>query len=198
VNLSSWTITNLQPGVNDGSYVLVATSTGAGCSTVISDSISVTAAPALAFTQQPQSVTVSPPGTATFTAAATGIYDRVEWLQDGAPVQISVQPSPVESLTLTDVPAGVYSIQVRLLSAVCGNSVLSNVATLTVQAPGGCYANCDGSAGTPALSPADFTCFLSKYRAGDLYANCDGSAGTPALSPADFTCFLGKYRAGCP
>lgn len=59
-----------------------------------------------------------------------------------------------------------------------------------------CYANCDGS-DTTALSPADFTCFLSRYRAGDPYANCDQSTGTPALSPADFTCFLNRYRAGC-
>lgn len=56
-----------------------------------------------------------------------------------------------------------------------------------------CYVDCDGSA---ALSPADFSCFLGKYRAGTLpYADCDGSG---ALSPADFSCFLAKYRAGCP
>jgi hypothetical protein len=60
-----------------------------------------------------------------------------------------------------------------------------------------CYANCDGSTGTPQLSPADYTCFLARYRAGDLYANCDGSTGV-MLSPADYTCFLSKYRAGCP
>lgn len=58
-----------------------------------------------------------------------------------------------------------------------------------------CYGNCDGSSGT-LLSPADFACFLNKYRAGDTYANCDGSTPT-MLSPADFSCFLSKYRAGC-
>ncbi|QYU66986.1 hypothetical protein J4558_18795 [Leptolyngbya sp. 15MV] len=62
---------------------------------------------------------------------------------------------------------------------------------------GGCYANCDGSTGTPQLTPADFVCFLNKFRAGDPYANCDGSTGTPALTPADFVCFLNKFRAGC-
>lgn len=72
---------------------------------------------------------------------------------------------------------------------------------------GACYANCDGSTAT-ALSPADFTCFLTLYRnfpsslpadvAVKYYANCDGSTGVPVLSPADFTCFLQKYRAGCP
>lgn len=55
-----------------------------------------------------------------------------------------------------------------------------------------CYPDCDTSGG---LSPADFTCFLGKYRAGALpYADCDNSGG---LSPADFTCFLAKYRSGC-
>lgn len=55
-----------------------------------------------------------------------------------------------------------------------------------------CAADCDGNG---SLSPADFTCFLAKYRAGDPGADCDGGGG---LSPADFTCFLAKYRAGCP
>jgi hypothetical protein len=59
-------------------------------------------------------------------------------------------------------------------------------------APVACPADCDASG---SLSPADFTCFLNKYRAGGLGADCDASG---ALSPADFTCFLGKYRAGCP
>jgi hypothetical protein len=63
-----------------------------------------------------------------------------------------------------------------------------------------CYANCDCSnagIGAAALSPADFTCFLDKFRSNDPYANCDGSTTTPALSPNDFTCFLDKFRAGC-
>jgi hypothetical protein len=57
-----------------------------------------------------------------------------------------------------------------------------------------CYGDCDASGG---LSPADFTCFLQRYRAGDPSANCDGSTGASVLSPADFTCFLSKYRGGC-
>lgn len=58
-----------------------------------------------------------------------------------------------------------------------------------------CPANCDGSTAAPILTPADFTCFLAKYRAGDASADCD-SSGT--FSPADFTCFLARYRGGCP
>lgn len=61
-----------------------------------------------------------------------------------------------------------------------------------------CYANCDCSTGAAALSPADFSCFLARYRAGDAAANCDQSTATPVLTPSDFTCFLAKYRAGCP
>ncbi len=64
--------------------------------------------------------------------------------------------------------------------------------------PLSCYANCDGSTGTPALSAADFVCFLAKFRAGESGANCDGSTGSPTLSAADFVCFLAAFRAGCP
>jgi len=61
-----------------------------------------------------------------------------------------------------------------------------------------CYANCDGSTDTPVLGASDFTCFLSKFRAGDPAANCDGSTDTPSLTAADFACFLNAFRAGCP
>jgi uncharacterized membrane protein len=60
-----------------------------------------------------------------------------------------------------------------------------------------CYANCDGSTSTPALTANDFTCFINKYAASDPYANCDGSTGTPALTANDFLCFINKYAAGC-
>ncbi len=73
----------------------------------------------------------------------------------------------------------------------------SAVLELNVQV-NACYANCDASTGSPVLTAADFTCFLTKFRAGDASANCDGSTGSPALTAADFTCFLTKFRAGCP
>jgi hypothetical protein len=60
-----------------------------------------------------------------------------------------------------------------------------------------CYANCDGSAGSPVLTAADFVCFLGKFRADDAYANCDGSTGNPSLTAADFVCFLNSFRSGC-
>ncbi len=65
-------------------------------------------------------------------------------------------------------------------------------------APPACYANCDGSTTTPVLTANDFTCFLTKFRAGDSGANCDGSTDTPSLTAADFACFLSAFRAGCP
>jgi hypothetical protein len=60
-----------------------------------------------------------------------------------------------------------------------------------------CYANCDGSTGSPALSAADFVCYLGKFRANSAYANCDGSTSSPTLTAADFVCFLASFRAGC-
>jgi hypothetical protein len=94
-------------------------------------------------------------------------------------------------LTIANVTAFEDAEYTVVVSNSCGS-----VTSLEVRLPV-CYANCDGSTGFPVLNPADFTCFLNRYRAGDAYANCDGSAGTPALTPADFTCFLAKYRAGC-
>jgi len=75
---------------------------------------------------------------------------------------------------------------------------LATLADANVLMAAACYANCDGSTGTPSLTAADFSCFLARFRAGNAYANCDGSTGTPSLTAADFTCFLSKFRAGCP
>ncbi len=60
-----------------------------------------------------------------------------------------------------------------------------------------CYANCDGSTATPALTANDFQCFINKYAAADPYANCDGSTATPSLTANDFQCFINRYAAGC-
>ncbi len=62
---------------------------------------------------------------------------------------------------------------------------------------GGCYANCDGSTGSPALTANDFQCFINEYAANHAYANCDGSTGNPALTANDFQCFINKYAGGC-
>lgn len=61
-----------------------------------------------------------------------------------------------------------------------------------------CYANCDGSTGSPVLTANDFQCFLNRYASGACEANCDGSTGSPVLTANDFQCFLNAYAAGCP
>ena len=60
-----------------------------------------------------------------------------------------------------------------------------------------CYANCDGSTGSPMLTANDFQCFIDKYVANHTYANCDGSTGTPMLTANDFQCFINRYAGGC-
>ncbi len=81
-------------------------------------------------------------------------------------------------------------------NAINGSSVGVDTVELLASTP--CYANCDGNTTAPLLSASDFTCFLTKFRAGDAYANCDGNTTAPLLSASDFTCFLNKFRAGCP
>jgi hypothetical protein len=66
-----------------------------------------------------------------------------------------------------------------------------------IKVPTQCYANCDGSSGSPVLTANDFQCFLNKFAAGDPYANCDGSTVTPVLTANDFQCFLNRFAAGC-
>lgn len=70
-------------------------------------------------------------------------------------------------------------------------------AVIRVTAPPACYANCDGSSGSPLLTANDFQCFLNTFAAGISSANCDASTGTPALTANDFQCFLNKFAAGC-
>lgn len=60
-----------------------------------------------------------------------------------------------------------------------------------------CYANCDCSTSSPALSANDFSCFLNRYVNNDPYANCDESTLAPVLTANDFSCFLTKYVTGC-
>lgn len=70
-------------------------------------------------------------------------------------------------------------------------------ATIPVPNPPTCYANCDNSTGSPALTANDFQCFLNRFVANDPYANCDASTGSPALTANDFQCFANQFAAGC-
>jgi plastocyanin len=66
-----------------------------------------------------------------------------------------------------------------------------------VRVTAACYANCDGSTASPALTANDFQCFINRYASGASEANCDGSVGSPSLTPNDFLCFLNAYSGGC-
>ena len=64
-----------------------------------------------------------------------------------------------------------------------------------VGAPGlSCYANCDGSTGSPRLTANDFSCFLNRFVGAASYADCDGVGG---LTANDLQCFLSAYVSGC-
>lgn len=66
-----------------------------------------------------------------------------------------------------------------------------------VRLPQACYANCDGSTGTPRLTAGDFQCFINIFAAADSRANCDGSTVAPVLTANDFMCFINKFAGGC-
>lgn len=51
---------------------------------------------------------------------------------------------------------------------------------------------------TGYVSADDSNVSILFMRGSSCYANCDQSTGTPILSPADFTCYLARFRAGCP
>jgi hypothetical protein len=66
--------------------------------------------------------------------------------------------------------------------------------SVTLRVVNACYANCDGSTGTPVLNVNDFVCFSQRFAASDPYADCDRSGG---LNVNDFVCFQGAFAAGC-
>ncbi len=182
---------------------------GAVSATCASVTVGVSQPPTIG--QQPASQSICSTTTGSFSIATSGgtgpftydwqIQNGASWVSlDINPVALSCGGSAVATspnlnqttIAITPCP-GVIGYQVRcVMSNACG-SVASDAATLSV-----CYANCDCSAGTPALTANDFSCFLSKFRAGDVYANCDGSTGSPSLTAVDFSCFLSAFRAGCP
>jgi hypothetical protein len=96
-------------------------------------------------------------------------------------------------LTMDLIGTGTHTLTI-VATEDSGNARVLNV-PLNVVLP--CYANCDGSTSQPVLTASDFTCFLSRFRAGDPWADCDQSGGNPALTASDFTCFLNLFRDGC-
>ncbi len=164
------------------------------------DASSVPSVSCVAINTPPAPITGCPGGSVSFTASATGTGPLAyQWRRAGVPLVdgptgsgSTISGSATPTLTLTGLGAADQASYDVLVTNACG-SAASASALLTF-----CYANCDCSSGTPALSAADFSCFLTRFRAGDPYANCDGSTGTPSLTAADFSCFLSAFRAGCP
>jgi hypothetical protein len=135
---------------------------------------------------------------------------QVNWNGGWLDLQFSTQPDPAGCLSVIStwamvvdvgpLPAGSYPVYVTYFrhGAPLSGRVQAGTIQVSDSCPGVCYANCDGSTSTPALSFQDFSCFLQKFAAGDLYANCDSSTTAPVLNVSDFTCFLMRFSAGCP
>jgi hypothetical protein len=151
----------------------------------------------------PVGSTVCPGGSATLSVTPASGYVTssgfgYHWYHDGTPLSNGVTASGMVvsgALTATLSLSNIQQSDATAYSCLLSNSCGSNQSPSTTLSF--CYANCDCSTGSPSLTAADFTCFLSKFRAGDAYANCDGSTGSPALTAADFTCFLTLFRNGC-
>lgn len=117
------------------------------------------------ITQQPSSVVVTERQMFTLSVGATGPGPRTfRWRRNGVPLVAGPNVVGVDGPTLQISAAsvgdtGVYDV---VVSGSCGSEVSRGVVALVNP----CYANCDGSTGTPVLSPADFACFLNKFRAG--------------------------------
>jgi hypothetical protein len=129
-------------------------------------------------------------------AAVGGAAATLQWRRNGVNLVEGLNPSGITAsgvdtptLTLSNLPLNAPGSIDVIATNTCGS------ATSAAITPVVCYANCDCSSPSAALSPADFSCLLAKYRAADTYADCDDSGG---FNPADFSCFLAKYRAGCP
>ncbi len=63
-----------------------------------------------------------------------------------------------------------------------------------IEATPACYANCDGSTTSPALTANDFMCFLNAFVNNNARADCDD---TGSLTSNDFACFINRYAQAC-
>jgi hypothetical protein len=140
-----------------------------------------------------------PGGTVSFTVrAAAGAFPTYQWLRNGINLADGTAVSGMNVLGATSItlqlsnvgPADQGNYDVVVTNA-CGSG-FSLPAALTF-----CYANCDCSTATPALTANDFTCFTTRFAANSPLANCDNSTTAPILSANDFVCFLNEFVAGC-
>jgi hypothetical protein len=143
----------------------------------------------------------TPSATGTLTIDTQGSpLDTILSVHTGCPGEVAnaivcnddVVPGQLWSKVTLPVTAGV-----PLLIRIAGYGNATGAFQLTIGPVAGCYANCDGSTGTPVLTANDFGCFINAYAANAPYANCDGSTGVPALTANDFACFIDAFAAGC-
>ncbi len=112
--------------------------------------------------------------------------------------RLDLSRAPTDSVFVADHFAGAGSTPAIAIDGPAASLYTIGPAGLYALGGPACYANCDGNTTSPLLSASDFTCFLTRFRAGDPLANCDGTTSAPLLSAADFTCFLSRFRGGCP
>jgi len=111
-------------------------------------------------------------------------------VKDGATVSVLASNSTIP--TLTQPGQLTLSATGELLVACTGSNTVQRVNRLTGASLG--TAVTAGAGGlTNTYGIADIAGPVLP-----CYANCDGSTGSPLLSAADFVCFLAKFRAGCP
>jgi len=139
-------------------------------------------------------------GGASYTGSTTGALTNSPTGQFGPAWAGALPSTGVQALKFQGTATAAAGANATDYALTAGAATFTNNArnSFTLIASTPCYANCDGSTGSPALTASDFTCFLTKFRANDSAANCDGSTGSPSLTASDFTCFLTKFRAGCP
>jgi hypothetical protein len=140
-------------------------------------------------------------GGAAYTGPTTGSFTNNPTGQFGPPFAGPLPSAATQALAFQGPASASGGANATDYALTTGAAVFTNNARATFTVSGGpapCYANCDGSTGTPVLNVNDFICFQNTFAAGDSYANCDGSTGTPMLNVNDFICFQNKFAAGCP
>ncbi|MBX3376178.1 MAG: hypothetical protein KF678_04160 [Phycisphaeraceae bacterium] len=148
---------------------------------------------AVLITQAPASQTFVQGQGLTLSAAAQNATE-FQWHRNIYPVFNTAPYSGAQTPTLTINPASACTAGHFVIAMSCGCGTADPGAILTPA----CYANCDGSSGSPLLTANDFLCFLTRFASNDCYANCDQTHFDPVLTAADFACFLNAYAAGCP
>jgi len=137
----------------------------------------------------PDSITVSPGGSAQFSVVAHGGNPiTYQWMKDGHAMVDGGRVAGAATATLTIQPvessdAGGYWV---IATAQCGSAV-SNSATLTAV----CLADFDGDG---VVDFNDYLAFLNLFNEADPRADLDGDGG---VDFNDYLAFLNLFNQGC-